>query len=199
MEHLIKCSNVLYDNDIKNKMSEIVSLQKRLRFHEKPQIEYDNLEEWKVKQKEAYQIIRNGLHKWIVEDRVEYLNMSTGGLTPIQVMYISDYIEEALNLITKQKNKEWANMVSCDVIYGIEGFINSLIETGVWNLIYSNLNPLKMSNLIYNNILWQLDNGRHWPCILENIAIYTCNLCGKKDAYAKCDNICIKCEEKNDV
>ena len=36
-----------------------------------------------------------------------------------------------------------------------------------------------MSNLIYNNIIWQLDNGEHSPNILEDIPQYTCVKCGK--------------------
>ena len=82
-------------------------------------------------------------------------------------------------LITKENNKEWVEKISYDIIYGIDGFLNGFIKTGNWDLIYSQLDSETMSNLIYNNIIWQLDNGEHSPCILEDIAIFTCEMCGK--------------------
>ena len=72
MENLITCSRVLYDKDISDKMEEITSLKRNMRFYETPKIEYSNLEEWETKKKEAYQIIKNGLNKWIIEDNFEY-------------------------------------------------------------------------------------------------------------------------------
>ena len=44
----------LYDKDISDKMKEIASLKRNLRFCETPKIEYSNLEEWVTKKKEAY-------------------------------------------------------------------------------------------------------------------------------------------------
>ena len=76
MENLITCSRVLYDKDISDKMKEITSLKRNMRFYETPKIEYSNLEEWETKKKEAYQIIKNGLNKWIIEDNFEYQHMS---------------------------------------------------------------------------------------------------------------------------
>lgn len=32
---------------------------------------------------------------------------------------------------------------------------------------------------------------------IEDIAIFTCEMCGKKDTYINDDNICFDCEEKN--
>ena len=197
MENLITCSRVLYDKDISDKMEEITSLKRKMRFYETPKIEYSNLEEWETKKKEAYQIIKNGLNKWIIEDNFEYQHMSSQGLTSRQQMNIPYYIEQALKIITKENNKEWVEKISYDIIYGIEGFLNGFIKTGNWDLIYSQLDSETMSNLIYNNIIWQLDNGEHSPCILEDIAIFTCEMCGKKDTYINDDNICFDCEEKN--
>ena len=71
MENLITCSRVLYDKDISDKMEEITSLKRKIHIYETPKIEYSNLEEWETKKKEAYQIIKNGLNKWIIEDNIE--------------------------------------------------------------------------------------------------------------------------------
>ena len=198
MENLITCSRVLYDKDISDKMEEITSLKRKISFYETPKIEYFNLEEWERKQKEAYQIIKNGLNEYIIEDNFEYHHMSYWGLTPRQKINIRYCIEQALKIITKENNKEWIGKISYDIIYGIEGFLNGFIKTGNWELIYSQLDPETMSNLIYNNIIWQLDDGEHLPCILDDIAIFTCEMCGKKTHYINDDNICFVCEEKND-
>ena len=40
MENLITCSRVLYDKDISDKMKEITSLKRNLRFYETPKIEW---------------------------------------------------------------------------------------------------------------------------------------------------------------
>ena len=198
MENLITCSRVLYDKDISEKMKEITSLKRDLRFYTKPTIEYSNLEKYETTKREAYQIIKNGLDKWIIENNFEYQHMATMGLTPRQRINIEYYIEQALNLITKENNKEWPRMTSHDIMYGIEGFLNGFIQTGNWDLIYSQLDPETMSYLIYNNIIWQLDNGEHSPCILDEIAIFTCEMCGKKEPYLNDDKICFYCDEKND-
>ena len=193
MEKLITCSRVLYNKDISDKMEEITSLKRNIRFYETPQIEYSNLEEWETKKKEAYQIIKNGLNEWIVEDNLEYQHMYYWGLTPKQIINIPKYIEQALKIITKENNKEWIINISHDIINGIEGFLNAFIKTGIWDLIHSpELGPETMSNLIYNYIIWKLDDR-----ILENVAIFTCEMCGKKDTYINDDNICFECEEKN--
>ena len=197
MENLILCSRVLYDKDISDKMKEIKSLKRTIRIHETPKIEYSNFEEWETKKKEAYQIIKNGLNKLIIEDNFEYNHMSYQGLTRRQQNNIPYYIEQALNLITKENNKEWAENISYDITYGIEGFFNGFIKTGNWDLIYSQLDPETISNLIYNNIIWQLDDGEHYPCILMDIPIITCKICGKKGEDITRDNICFDCEEKN--
>lgn len=192
MENLITCSRVLYDKDISDKMKEITSLKKNLLSYEKPKVEYVNLEEYKTKKRDAYQIIKKGLDKLIIDD-FKYHHMSCEGL----IFFLSDdlpsIIKESLDLITKKKNKEWVEKISYDIVYGIEGFLNGFKKTGVWNLL--DLDPETMSNLLYNNIIWQLDDT-HYPCILEEIAIFTCKICGKKNDYVNDDNICINCEEQ---
>ena len=189
MENLITCSRVLYDKDISDKMKEITSLKRNLRFYETPKIEYSNLEEWENKKKEAFQIIKNGLNK-DAEDIFESGHTSAWGLKHSSIQY---YIEKALNLITKENNKEWVEMTSNNINYGIEGFYNGF-NTDNWNLIYSQLGSETMSNIIYNNIIWQLDDADGDLCILEDIAIFTCVICGKKDTYHHNDK-CYDCDD----
>jgi len=162
-----------------------------------PKVEYSNLKEWEEKKKDAYQIIKNGLDKWIIEDSFEYQHMSYQGITPRQKLHIQDYISDALSLITKNSNKEWTEKIAFDIVYGIRGFFNGFIETGIWDSIYSQLDPVNMSKLIFNNIVWQLDDDNHWPCILAHIALFTCETCGKKDTYITDENICNTCDGYN--
>ena len=200
MEKLITCSRVLYDKDISVKMKEITSLKKNLRRYEPPKIEYSSLIEWETKKKEAYQIIKNGLNKWIIEDAFEYEHMSYQGLTRKQQINIPHYIERAINLITKENNIEWAEKISHDIIHSISGFIHGFTNTPapppalrVWDLIYSQLDPEDMSNLIYNNIVWQLENDDD-DGVLEEIPIFTCKMCGIRGNFINVDNICFDCE-----
>ena len=201
MENLITCSRVLYDKDAKDKMKEITSLKREITslkremlFYEIPKIEYSNLEEWKRTRKDAYQIIKNGLNECIIEDTYEYHYMSYLGLTPGQKINIRYYIEQALKIITKENNKEWVEKITDAIIYGIVGFLNGFIKTGNGQSIYSQLDPETMSNLIYNNIIWQLDDGEHYPSMLDSIAIFTCKMCGKKKHYINDDNVCFICD-----
>lgn len=203
MENLVKCSTVLYDKDICDKMEEISSLKKKLIDFETPKIDYANINEWTIKQREACKIIREGIDKWIIEDTFEYEHMSYQGLTSRQKIHIPIYIEKALNLITKEQNKDWAYRISNEIIFGIDGFINGLYSTRInefhkiWDILYSQLNSEAMADIIYNNIIWQLDDGdNHSGGILCDVPLFTCKICKNKDHYINEDNICDDCEEK---
>ena len=173
MERFITCSKVLYDKDISDKMDEITSLKKEIACYETPQIEYSTSQEWATKKEEAYKIIKNGINKWIVEDEVEYQHMLYEGLTTRQITRLPFYIIEALTLLIKGEHTEWVEKTSYDIIYGIEGFFNGFIKTGIWDFMYFELEAETISEMIYNNIVWQLDDGTHSPCILDDIVIQT--------------------------
>jgi len=174
MEKLIICSTVLYDKDICDKMKEIKSLKKeiiilktKLIYYDEPKIEFDNIQTWQYKKKEAFEIIKNGLNKCIDQYSIQHAGMYYIGLTSEQKLAIQCYIEEALNIITKKKNEDWSWRISYEIVFGIEGFINGLIDVGIWDLIYHNL-----SKLIYNNIIWQLDGARDYNSILYSVPVF---------------------------
>jgi len=194
MEKLILCSNILYNKDISDKMNEITSLKQSLSKYETPKVEYSSMGEWDTTLQEACITLKKGLDEWIVEDNFEYQHMSYQGMTSRQHFGIPPYIEQALNSMTKNNNKEWACNVSYEIYRGIEGFIHGFIESGVWDIIYSQLDPPTMSNMIYHNIKWQL--GEHSNSILESVPIFTCQTCGKKDDWVTDENICFDCEER---
>ena len=195
MEKLITCSRVLYDKDISDKMKEIISLRNELNKYKKPEIEYSNYEEWYSNKKKAFNIIKDGLTKWIIEDVFEYNHMLHQGLTSRQQYHIAVIINDALDVITKNKFKGWTNTTAWNIVYGIEGFFNGFIDTGIWDLIYSFLEPEMMLNVIYNNIIWQLDDETHSHSILEDIYIFTCINCKKKYSGIYGEELCFECSE----
>lgn len=127
MEKLVTCSKIFYDREIIDKIKylnqKIEALKRTQVFLEKPKIEYSSFEEWKTTKEKAYQIIKNGLDQWIEDDNFEYCYMIEWGLTPRQCLNITYYIEEALNLITKENSKKWSENVANTITCGIEGFI----------------------------------------------------------------------------
>ena len=167
MERLAITSQVLYNKDLLDKKNEIIKLKQEIQKLSDPKIVYSNWEEYENVQKEAYAIIKQGCDKWIIEDTFEYEHMSYQGLTSRQDLNLPYYIEKALNLITKNQNKEWSMKISSEIIYSIRGVLNQLIDAGFWENIYSEYTPNLMSKFIYDNIIWQLDDGNHIPCILD--------------------------------
>ena len=179
MEKLITCSTVLYDKDISDKMKEIKSLKKEIRilktkliYYDEPKIDFHNIQDWQYKKKEAFEIIKNGLNKCIDQYSFQHEDMCYIGLSLEQTLAIQCYIEEALNIITKKKHEDWSWRISYEIVFGIEGFINGLISIGIWDLIYQNLHPQKLCKLIYNNIIWQLDDYLHYNSILYNVPVF---------------------------
>ena len=172
MEKLITCSRVLYDKDIIDKTEEIVSLKKSLQCYEEPKIEYSNVEEWETTKIEAYRIIKNGVDTWIIEEVGDYQlmpNMGFGGLTNHQRIYIASSIESALDLLTKKNNTSWSWFTSRNMINTVEAMIYGLIESGCWDSLYSD--PRTVSDLIYNNIVYQLGDDGEIDGILDDVAI----------------------------
>jgi len=179
MEKLITCSTVLYDKDISDKMKAIKSLKKEIRFlktkliyYDEPKIEFANIQAWQYKKKEAFEIIKNGLNKCIDQYSIQHEDMFYIGLTSEQKLATQCYIEEALNIITKKKHGIWSWRISYDIVSGIDGFINGLIDVGIWNLIYQNLYPQKLSTLIYNTIIRQLDDSLDYNSILYSVPVF---------------------------
>ena len=157
-----------------------------------PQVLYENPSKWEEKKTEAYKIIKNGIYKWVIEDEFEYMGMISMGITPRQFINIPYYIQEGLILLTN--NKEWSEKVSCVIMDGIEGFVQGLIKANLWDKLYLESTNVKLANMIYFSIEYQLGDGTHSPCILEDIALYKCKKCNKLDNFSE-NNMCMECNE----
>jgi hypothetical protein len=165
-------------------------------FVDTPKVDYESVEVWEGKKKTAYKIIKEGIFKWIVEDEFEYIFMKSMGITIRQSMFITDYIRDALLLLTQ--NKEWSENVAFEIINGIKSFVESMIKIGIWENTYNELTNVQLANMIYLNIEYQLDDDTHSPCILEEIPQYTCEQCKKKDNYLE-KNRCYDCNYPEEI
>ena len=182
MERLITCSKVLYDKDIQDKMAEIKSLKKSLARYETPEIVYSNWQEKTDMKCEAYKIIKEGINNWIKDNNFLCLRFMAGNRP-----FIPECICEALNFITNNKHEEWSYHKSYDMFDRVETFINSCIAAGVWNIVYAEIDPVTMVNLIYNNIILQVNY------IFENEVFTICNKCEQKKNTCRENNTCFNC------
>jgi hypothetical protein len=93
--------------------------------------------------------------------------MSKFGLTPRQKLNISPVLYDELNKFTENKCVEWCDKTSFNIILGVEGFLDGLVKIKRIN----DFTAEEYNELIYNTIIYQLDNGEHSPSLLEDIRI----------------------------
>ena len=135
-------------------------------MEDNPTTNFNNKNDWEHAKKTLYIEIQNTIHKHIVLDVVQYREMSHQGLTISQFSCIGGVIERGITALTN--HPEWAKEISWHIMYGISGFFNGLINSNNWENIYNVLSAQDLANIIYKNIEWQLDDGKHSPCILEH-------------------------------
>jgi len=112
-------------------------------------------------------------------------------------------IEKALNLITKDEEKEWSDYMADKIIYGILGFFNGLYESSLWELILNydidyERHKKRIADLVYNNIIWQLDHNNDdydSYSYLDELAVFICSKCKKETNSVSELDICSDCEE----
>jgi len=172
-------------NTICNYNNEIKNLKTELMKYKTPKIPYLNYNEWCDTKTNAYKVIYDGIYKFVLYELKHTIYYG--------LYKIADCIIEALNILTKNNNPEWAIQKTWDIVYGIEGLIHGFINSGLNDYI-CNLTPEEFTDLLYNNIEWQLDNGKHSPCILEDLAIFTCKTCKIQSEYISELNICVECD-----
>ena len=190
MERLALCSKILYDHDILAKQRDI----KKLQNDSNPKVFYNSWNEWEEAQNTLYKSIENVVNKYIADNEFEYSYiMSWRGLTSRQQAAIEYCLCEGLTRLTK--NSEWSEKTAYQVVYGIRGFINGFMETNTWNAIRNVLSSRQVSDIIINNIRWQLGVD-HYPNLLGGIAQFKCVQCGKIYDFVKEDDKCVECHEQ---
>ena len=114
-----------------------------------------------------YQDIKTCVDNCIVTNTLEYHYMSDMGLTSNQECLIRYCLEN--NLFKLTDDKQWSENIAYHIVYGILGFFNGMINTGIWKKMYEELEPEKVSDMICENIIFQFDNYNHWPCYLDDV------------------------------
>lgn len=152
---------------------------------ETPKRFYTSLEEYETLRENAYTTLKKAVYGCVLVEIHEGLTLFTD---------LSYAVEECLFTLSHDRN--WSNSTAWDqVIYGIDGFINGLKKSGMWDLFYTMFTKQQLAECIYNNIIWQLDDDTHFPCRLEGIAHFMCYKCQAIDDYVSENNYCINCEE----
>jgi hypothetical protein len=128
---------------------------------EQQKVIFEKDEDYILKRNIMYNNIKKIIFDCIVEDEFEYRHMSNLGLTPRQKLEISPVIYNELNKFTENKCVEWCDKTSIYIMLGIEGFLDGLIKIKRIN----DFTPEEYVELIYNTIIYQLDN------VLEDIRI----------------------------
>lgn len=198
MENLVTCSKILYDKDICDKMEEITYLKKKLKIYETPKIEYSSWKEFQLAKNKAFVIIKNAIDIWCIEenDFLYYHNiMGLEMWTSWSGLHRS--IKQAINLLSREKEEEWANYISNKIIYGILGFFYGLRKSILLNMLLNEMTPEKIRDLAYNNIIWQLDHNDEYDSysILEDFVEFTCLRCKKKTNMVSDVDFCYNCED----
>jgi hypothetical protein len=134
---------------------------------EQQKIIFEKYEDYILKKNIMYDNIKKVIFECIVEDEVEYQYMNKFGLTPRQNLNISPVLHNELNKFTENKCVEWCNKTSFNIMLGVAGFLDSLIKIERIN----NFTAEEYTELIYNSIIYQLDNDDHSPNLLQDIVI----------------------------
>lgn len=128
---------------------------------------YKNRKEYIDLRDSIYNNIKDCIYKWIVTDKFEYTYMFKSGLTTRQEINLKCCLE--YNLFKLSNNKEWSQNISFSIVNGISGFFYGMINIGVWENIYLKLEAKQIADMIYENIIFQLDDDKHSPYYLEEI------------------------------
>jgi hypothetical protein len=165
MDKLSLCSKILYDKDLLEKREEIDRLNKIINV---PRIKYSK-KEWIDKKQKMYNTLESCVWNCIISDEDnEFYNSIYNGLSSRQRNYLNDIIYKELNNLTKDKFHTWCSNLAWDIVYGIEGSIQGLIETDKIN----NFTEIEIANFIYKNLEWQLNSATNNYCIIDDIPIF---------------------------
>tara|TARA_Y100000746_G_scaffold197541_1_gene180299 strand:+ start:2807 stop:3280 length:474 start_codon:yes stop_codon:yes gene_type:complete len=145
---------------LREKIEEIESLKKKLKQYETPTVICTS-EEWENKKIKAYKMIEEGIsiidYEWWP---VSFAVWKTGDT-------IWSSVRKSLNYLTDNKNPEWSERISFNIKFSIESLLIAFPENFFQECA---LSSEKMHKIIYNSIIYQLDDG-NYPCILEDVHV----------------------------
>lgn len=189
MADLIACSTVLHNKTISDQMNEITALKQKLKVYEPSKVEYTNRLEYETLKTSEYKKIKQRTVSW---GRCIIHRYSPQGLgsTDYLLCSIAGAIEDAMNVLTKQTNKEWVKYISWENMYDhLLGFLSALESTRNLHTILD-LGAEVLSNLIYKYIFESCEKVNEY----HQFCLFTCTRCKKKNHYVNDGDICIECE-----
>jgi len=110
---------------------------------------YYSNKEWLNKTNEFYLSLEKGINQIIINDQ-GYLEVYNQYRIPCQIHFM---IENALNILTKQKNKKWCRNIPHRITLSLDAFIKSMTLIPCQGMC----NEMKLSELIYKNIEYQFN------------------------------------------
>lgn len=165
MDKLTQCSRILYDKDLLEKKEEIDRLNKILNI---PRLKYSK-KDWNDAKQKMYDTLESCIWKCIIYDEDnEFYNSIYDGLSARQRNYLNDIIYKELNILTKDKFHTWCTNLAWDIVYGIEGSVQGLIEIEKIN----DFSEEEITNFIFKNLEWQLSNTKNNYSIIDDIPIF---------------------------
>lgn len=182
MERLVLCSKLFYDIDIIEKQKRILELEKQLKL---PKVSFNHWNEWTVKCDLLNSNIRKVLHKCIVDDEHQYYMMFSYGITPRQCIIIESCIEKELYELTD--DTRWSKTITDQILLGVSAMIYGFINSESWVILYESLDSTQLCDMIYRNIVHQLD------IILEDVPQFICIKCKKMYTCDFSDEACNEC------
>jgi len=78
---------------------------------------------------------------------------------------IEEILKKELNKFSENQCNEWCSTTTTYIIWSLRGFFDSLIKINKIN----DFTAEEIVVLIYNTIIYQLDNDGHSPYLLEDI------------------------------
>lgn len=133
---------------------------------EQQKVIFENYNDYISKRNIMYYNIKKKIIACIDTDE-KYYSICIYGISSTLDLTISGVLDNELNKFTENKCIKWCDEISIYIMLGIRGFFDSLIKIKRIN----DFTAGEYVELIYNTIIYQLDNDEHSPSLLEDIRI----------------------------
>ena len=110
-------------------------------------------EEWIEKEQNLYNILKKGIKEIIDRDYIEMKDR--GGLTMNQEDALTNLLTNELIIFTN--NKHWVENFACEnYMLATYSLFHSFKNSGTWDFIYDNLEEEELSDIVFENLKYQL-------------------------------------------
>tara|TARA_B110000263_G_scaffold250008_1_gene269823 strand:+ start:2091 stop:2534 length:444 start_codon:yes stop_codon:yes gene_type:complete len=137
-------------------------------IQKKPSIICNNYLDWKYKKNNMLKLIKVEITQYIINDA------HCPGI--INTVYPSLYyiLKEILNDLIN--DIFWSDKISFDITYSIKAFLKGLYHANFLDSFNKLLDKNLLTDIIFENIKWQLVNDDH-NGFLDEMVVFKCNNC----------------------